>query len=264
MATHLAKSSDTDKRVRTRWRWGIVIVLIGIVIAVYSFLAVQSSVSTPVAQPVTTASSTPTPAITAARPTVTSTPTTHVVAPESVTPAAPSAEPVVPASIPLKADPVRIEIPSARIDLQVLPLPASSIQGELLTPPNDSNAYSVNLEGVYDQPGAGSTDLSLIVAHACVGLAVCQQIDWQFNRLSDPTLVKAGTAVFVHTKNGKVCYRVDQDTVTYDKFSFSDEIDEFVFGSVPRPGKLVLVSCYTADVHAKNVAAVASMVSCDS
>jgi hypothetical protein len=163
-------------------------------------------------------------------------------------------------TVPLKADPIRIEIPEANIDTTVSlqPLSGNERQARYLKPPNDPTAYWSDL---FDRPGSDSTDLTYISGHGCEGLAICNEIDWPFSRLSDPNLVKEGTAVVVHTTNGKVCYGVDRPIATYPKASLKNQAE--VFGKSPLPGRLVLVSCYTGSIHDRNVVAIASQLPCD-
>jgi hypothetical protein len=164
------------------------------------------------------------------------------------------------ASIPQKAAPTWISIPDAdiSIDVSALPMTEAQRQARYWVPPNVPNAFWVDS---YDQPGAGSVDLSLIVAHACEGLAVCDTIDWQFGRLSDASRVKSGTAINITTPNGRVCFTADSGPATYEKDRLQKHAVE-VWGKAPRPGKLVLISCYTGDIHEKNVVIVASLTAC--
>lgn len=170
-------------------------------------------------------------------------------------------KPTIENIIPLKAEPTRLDIPDANISVAVSlhPLTNSERQARYLKPPNDPTGYWTDL---FDMPGRDATDLTYISGHGCEGLPICSQIDWPFNRLSDPALVKRGTAVFVTTKNGKVCYSVDRDIATYQKTSLKDQVE--VFGKVEQPERLVLVSCYTGAIHDRNVVAVATRIPCAS
>jgi hypothetical protein len=181
-------------------------------------------------------------------------------APAVETPVA-TASAVAPNAIPAKAEPLRIDIPAARISTTVSRQPMTDAQRQerYLVPPNEPTAYWSDL---FDQPGGDSADLTYISGHGCEGLSICETIDWQFSRLSDPNLIKAGTDVSVFTKNGEVCYKVDENPVTYEKTELKHQ--SAVFGKAARPGKLVLVSCYTAAIHDRNVVVIASVVSCRS
>lgn len=161
--------------------------------------------------------------------------------------------------IPLKSEPLRLDIPDANISVSVSlhPLTDNERSARYLRPPNDPNGYWTDL---FDQPGRDATDLTYISGHGCEGLPICHEIDWPFNRLSDPTLVKKGTGVFVSTKNGKVCYSVDRDTATYEKGDLKNQGE--IFGEVEQPQRLILVSCYTGAIHDRNVVAVATRVAC--
>lgn len=224
---------------------------------------VQETTSGASARPTTVAVSTPAvtvPPKETVTPTISSAPELDQPQPVAVVPTTPVDPATVAHPIPVKAMPTWITIPDARISVDVSPLPMTEAQRQnrYWVPPNVPNAYWVDS---YDQIGSGSTDLALIVAHACEGLNVCATIDWQFSRLSDARLVKAGTEILVTTHNGSVCYKVDTDPVTYEKDQLQKHAVD-VWGKAPRPGKLVLISCYTGDIHEKNVVVIASMVSC--
>lgn len=262
MPNHLA--GRTQGSVRTTGKW-----LIGFVVLASVVLAIllgqpqpQNSNSTTTDRPPVAFSATPTPVSTptesfSAEPFVTPTPVAPTESPARVIPdetAKAKAE-----AIPPKAEPTHISIPDANISMSVSVLPQSSFKGQDLVPPDTPDAYWVSS---FDQPGVNATDMTMIIAHACDGLAICDRLDWQFSRLSDRNLVKKGTEVVVQTANGNVCYTVDDDPATYDKSTFYKQVA--VYGSGPRPDKLVLVSCYTADIYEQNVAAVASIKPCGS
>lgn len=254
MAIHLANLSNN--RYRTILKW----VLAAVAVALITFLMVaisntpQQSDSSADVRPIIAATESPVPVDQPAVVTESLSGDPIVSIPE--TPA--EIEP-----IPLQATPIRVVVPDARIDMHVLPLPQSSIidtpgdEGVTLIPPETPDAY---LADRYTQAGSDVADLAMIIAHACKDHPICNQMDWQFNRLSNRALIKKGTELFVETNNGKVCYSVDADPVTYSKETFFDQPD--VFGVVPQPGRLVLVSCYTEDLQ-ERVAVVASMKPCD-
>lgn len=217
----------------------------------------QPPASSPVAQPSIIISSMPSASNVVPPPVV----QLQVAAP-NVTPVPTMTVPVQPTNvIPSKDAPIWIDIPAARIsvDVSLLPMTESQRQERYWVPPNVPNAFWVDS---FDQPGANSTDLTLIMAHACDGLAICQTIDWQFGRLSDANLMVAGTEIIVTTRAGKVCYVADSGPVTYEKDQLKKHAVD-VWGKDRRPGKLVLISCYTGDIHEKNVVVIASLVSCN-
>lgn len=254
MANHVPEPSGKRPYVTLRWK----IILTMVVTAFLVLFLLQPMQHHSAAQSNNIVSSLPTITSAATQPTVVE---SHEVMPTAEP--EPSTTAVLPAvnAIPAKSAPTWINIPDARIsiDVSVLPMTESQRQVRYGVPPNVPNAFWVD---TYDLPGSGSTDLALIMAHACDGLAVCKTIDWQFGRLSEAGLVKAGTDIFVTTQTGKVCYVADTNPVTYEKEQLADAVD--VWGKAPRPGKLVLVSCYTGDIHEKNVVVIASMVACDS
>lgn len=262
MANHLAKPFDGHARTPLKVRACFALLCIAVMV-LFFVQPVQKTVIATASQPVISAVPTPTFEVTSK---ATAAPTTlpapeqpQPVAVAPVTPVAP-VEPVTVHPIPLKAAPTWITIPDARISVDVSPLPMTEAQrrDRYWIPPNVPDAFWVDS---YDQSGSGSTDLALIVAHACEGLSVCATIDWQFSRLSEAGLVKAGTEIFVTTHGGNVCYVADADPVTYEKDQLQKHAVD-VWGKAPRPGKLVLISCYTRDIHEKNVVIIASMVSC--
>lgn len=256
MANHLKDPPDGQVSVVLKWKIAMTVAFTALLVLLFVH-PVQHFASTPDVQSSIVISSSPS-VDDVAPPTVVELPKVT----PSVTPS--STATVVPPpinTIPLKAPPTWIDIPDAHIsvDVSVLPMTESQRQTRYWVPPNVPNAFWVDS---FDQPGAGSIDLSLIVAHACDGLAVCETIDWQFGRLSDTSLVREGTEIFVTTLAGKVCYVADAGPATYKKDQLEDAVD--VWGRAPRPNKLVLISCYTGDIHERNVVVVASMVACGS
>lgn len=260
MANHVAESSP-PKRVLTWIEWRSIFILVCIVGLVILFVQPVQKVGPQAVLPqdVIISSHAPVSGY-VPRPIEPTTQPAPQVTEEAIP--LPAAEPVESSGVlpvPLKAAPTRIQIPDANIDTTVSlhPLSDSERQARYLEPPNDPIAYWSDL---FDQPGSNSTDLTYISGHGCEGLAICKEIDWPFSRLSDPNLVKEGTAVFVYTSNGEVCYRVDGPITTYPKTSLKNKAA--VFGNAPLPERLVLVSCYTGAIHDRNVVSIASRVSC--
>ncbi|GAC1377142.1 MAG: hypothetical protein NVSMB43_18010 [Pseudarthrobacter sp.] len=177
--------------------------------------------------------------------------------PATPSPASPSPTPY---TIPLKADPVRVTVPSAHIDAAVSLLPQQDIAGSKITIPSGQDPAPYWVHDQYrDQPGSNSTDLTLILAHSCKDLPLCSTTDFPFNRLSDPALVSAGTDVAVTTTNGKVCYTVTRVT-TSDKENLVNRAD--IVGTAPLPTRLLLVSCYMDNINTQNIVVIADRASC--
>jgi hypothetical protein len=165
-----------------------------------------------------------------------------------------------PYTIPLKADPVRITVPSAHIDAAVSLLPQQDIAGSKITIPSGQDPAPYWVHDQYrDQPGSNSTDLTLILAHSCKDLPLCSTTDFSFSRLSDPALVSAGTDVAVTTTNGKVCFKVTRVT-TSDKDNLVNRAD--IVGTAPLPTRLLLVSCYMDNINTQNIVVIADRASC--
>lgn len=252
MANHVSESSRP--RTRKIWVWvGCLVILCCVGVGLVVWQNEQTTSSGADTQPAITLTTPPESSVNPSL-SVTESPVAEPTVEKSVKPASDTI-------VPLKAEPTRLDIPDANISVSVSlhPLTDSERQARYLKPPNDPAGYWTDL---FDMPGRDATDLTYISGHGCEGLPICSQIDWPFNRLSDPTLVKKGTAVFVTTKNGKVCYTVDHDITTYPKETLKNQPE--VFGKVPQPQRLVLISCYTGDIHGRNVVAVATRTPCAS
>ncbi|GEM_PF-2090937 len=163
-------------------------------------------------------------------------------------------------AIPTKAVPLRLVVASAAIDTPIseLPMTAEQVASRDFIPPQNPQGYSVNL---FDMPGRDSTDLSLIVGHGCAGIPECAMQDWQFSRLSDPTLVHVGTAISVYTANGQVCSTVTR-VVAYDYSDAAGQATIFGGQGDRKPGEIVLAACYTQDIHGKNIFVISSIHPC--
>jgi LPXTG-site transpeptidase (sortase) family protein len=150
--------------------------------------------------------------------------------------------------IPAASQPRRLQVPSAAIDITVASLPEDSVDGSVITPPEDPTlAYWVSQFG-FSLAGEGSTDTVVIAAHSGV------DSKWLFNRLSDSALVKAGNLIIITTDTGTLTYKV---TVT-NHVARNDVGDAYLEGH--HPDELLLISCYTADLHAQNRLVVATLV----
>jgi LPXTG-site transpeptidase (sortase) family protein len=156
----------------------------------------------------------------------------------------PSATKVIPAA----SQPRRLQVPSAAIDITVASLPEDSVDGSVITPPEDPTlVYWVSQFG-FSLAGEGSTDTVVIAAHSGV------DSKWLFNRLSDSALVKVGDLIIITTDIGILNYKV---TVT-DHVARNDVANAYL--NSHRPDELLLVSCFTADLHAQNRLVVATLV----
>lgn len=146
-------------------------------------------------------------------------------------------------ALPPAAAPLRIVYPAAGIDVAVHPLDPSpgDIASRTIVPPVSFDGYWVTTFGT---PGAGSANTTYIMGHSWEGR------DAPFNRLSSATA--AGDIFDVTTTAGKISYKVESIS-TEDKSTLKDhQIWQVV------PNRLVLISCYTADLFGKNVVLVAS------
>ncbi|MDQ0619380.1 class F sortase [Arthrobacter globiformis] len=139
--------------------------------------------------------------------------------------------------------PQRIVYPAIGMDVAVHPLKPSSsdVESQSIVPPESLDGYWLT---PYGMPGSGSRNTTYVVGHSWEGL------DAPFNRLS--TRAGRGDVFTVHTAAGQLKYRVDSVT-TYTKSTLKDSP---IWNVVPN--RLVVISCYTADLWGKNVAVVAS------
>lgn len=129
------------------------------------------------------------------------------------------------------------------MDQNVVSLTPQVDAGESIVPPRTLDAYWL---ASYGAPGPGSTNTTYVVGHS-----------WEdrpspFNNLSVQS--KVGDRLTVTTAEGILDYRVDEIT-TENKDTLKDSA---IWAIVP--GRLVLVSCYTADLWEKNIVLVASPI----
>lgn len=194
-------------------------------------------------------------ALTQETPVASSSPTTK---PAPLTPSLAPSPPTTPTvkkteepTIPTKGAPVRLVVASAAIDTPIseLPMTPEQVASRDFIPPQNPQGYSVSL---FDMPGRDAADLSVIIGHGCAGIPECDTQDWQFSRLSDPALVHVGTDVSVYTTNGRVCSTVTR-VVAYDKNDAAGQATIFGYQGDRKPGEIVLVACYTQDIHGKNI-----------
>ncbi|MBG6185537.1 MULTISPECIES: sortase [unclassified Arthrobacter] len=129
------------------------------------------------------------------------------------------------------------------MDLDILPLtPTAGDQSSgTIIPPATLDAYWLT---PYGTPGTGSVNTTYIVGHSW------ENRDSAFNRASSQA--KPGDLFTVTTTTGEVTYTVNSVT-THNKDTLNtSDIWDIV------PGRLILVSCYTADLWGKNVVVTAS------
>jgi hypothetical protein len=150
--------------------------------------------------------------------------------------------------VPAAEVPTRIIYPEANIDMLVAPMDG---RPKVLDPPVDSNAHWLNNYGLV---GTASTDTVYVVAHSCgLGYPGCSPQTFPFNNLS--TRAALGQRITAQTANGEAHYKVT-DVFSYNKDSAPTE-KRGTWDQVP--GRLVLISCYTADLLGKNVVVFAEL-----
>lgn len=93
-------------------------------------------------------------------------------------------------------------------------------------------------------PGAGSTNTTYLVGHSWEGQAS------PFNNIS--TLAQAGDRITVTTAEGLLEFRVDSVATEYKDTLRDSEIWDRV------PARLILITCYAADLWGKNIVVLAS------
>lgn len=112
----------------------------------------------------------------------------------------------------------------------------SELAAQAIVPPFTLDAYWLT---PYGSPGEGSTNTTYITSHSW------EDRDAPFNRLSTDVLV--GDPLTVTTETGVLDYVIESVT-THDKDTLkTSDIWDIV------PHRLVLISCYTADLWGKNV-----------
>lgn len=158
--------------------------------------------------------------------------------------------------VPAAAPPLRMIIPRLGVDTKVVNLPISNpAEGMMVNPPQSPEGFWLNLWGM---PGAGSTDMTVISGHSCVGLAICQQENWQFTKLSNHAVL--GDRIDVRTVNGIVHYTVDQIFRGVPRADLTT--NEAIYGTSAMPCRLIVVTCDTRDVYVDNYVVTAKRESC--
>lgn len=165
--------------------------------------------------------------------------------PNAVIPTAPgsagtaAAGPVASSPAPVEAQgspPLHITYPAVGMDQDVLPLAPEENSAGSVVPPATPDAYWLT---PYGSPGPGSTNTTYIVGHS-----------WEdrgsaFNNLS--AQAKPGDHLTLTTAQGTLSYTVNGIT-TEDKDTLKNSQ---IWAKVP--GRLILVSCYTADFRGQNI-----------
>lgn len=189
-------------------------------------------------------------AVVSASPTPSASPATPVPPVQTKEPEVTSASPPAPVQpvIVVASKPIRFVYSDLGINMPTVPMDGRSY---VLDPPVDTNAHWLNNYGLV---GTGSHDTAYIIAHSCgLGYPGCSPETFPFNKLS--TQAAVGQLITVFTETGEVRYRVT-DVFSYDKNSTPAEKR----GTWdPVPGRLVVMSCYTADLLGKNVVVFAQL-----
>ncbi|HSN37139.1 MAG TPA: class F sortase [Arthrobacter sp.] len=164
---------------------------------------------------------------------------------------APMTAPLAPADAPLTAEastpapqgsaPLHITYPVIGMDQDVLPLTPQDLGPQAtIVPPLTADAYWLT---PYGSPG--STDTTYIIGHSWEGR------DSAFNHLS--SRAKPGNRLTVTTAAGPATYTVKTIT-TEDKNTLKDSR---IWDRIPN--RLILVSCYTADLRGTNIIVTADL-----
>lgn len=171
---------------------------------------------------------------------------THTASPtHNASPTAPVASAATKSQVPPAAAPTALSVPSADIEVPVLPLTPTEddLATQSIVPPETLDGYWLTN---YGKPGDGSDNTVYITGHSWEGR------ESPFNRLS--TEVEVGDTVTLTTDEGAIDYVVDSVT-THNKDTLKDSD---IWNIVPN--RLVLISCFTEDLWGKNVIVTAAPV----
>lgn len=147
-----------------------------------------------------------------------------------------------PPPVPVGSPPLHITYPGIGMNQDILPLvPEAGAQASIV-PPITTSAYWLT---PYGSPG--SADTTYIVGHSWQGR------DTAFNHLSSDA--KRGDRITITTAAGTGTYTVT-DVSTENKHTLKDSP---IWNKVP--GRLILVSCYTADLWGTNMIVTADLTS---
>ncbi|WP_309996040.1 class F sortase [Paenarthrobacter nitroguajacolicus] len=134
--------------------------------------------------------------------------------------------------------PLHITYEAVGLDQAVVPLTptAEELQLGAIVPPHTSDAYWLS---PYGMPGGGSTNTTYIVGHSLEGQPS------PFNNISERA--RPGDLLTVTTAEGQLGYRIAAVTTEYkDTLKDSAIWDK-------QPGRLMVITCYTADLWGKNI-----------
>lgn len=147
------------------------------------------------------------------------------------------------APAPTGSPPLHITYRTVGLDQAVVPLAPTEAERELgsIIPPYTHDAYWLD---PYGMPGAGSTNTTYLVGHSWEGQPS------PFNNIS--TLARPGDRITVATAEGLLEFRVDSVATEYKDTLRDSEIWDRV------PGRLILITCYAADLWGKNIIVQAS------
>ncbi|WP_286140238.1 class F sortase [Arthrobacter sp. Rue61a] len=139
--------------------------------------------------------------------------------------------------------PLHITYAAVGMDQAVVSLAPTLQELELnsIVPPHTPDAYWLS---PYGMPGEGSMNTTYVVGHSWEGGAS------PFNNIS--TLAKAGDLLTVTTAEGQLDFKVDDVTTEYKETLRDSKIWDIV------PGRLILITCYAADLWGKNIIVQAS------
>ena len=177
--------------------------------------------------------------------------TAGLASPPSAAGPVPVTEPLAPTEAPLTAEattpaapgspPLRITYPVIGMDQDVVPLTPQDLGPQAtIVPPLTTDAYWLT---PYGSPG--STDTTYLIGHSWEGR------DSAFNHLS--SRAKPGNQLIVTTAAGPATYTVKSVT-TENKNTLRDSP---IWDRIPN--RLILVSCYTADLQGTNVIVTADL-----
>ncbi|MET3370232.1 UNVERIFIED_CONTAM: hypothetical protein ABIE34_003500 [Jeotgalibacillus campisalis] len=149
------------------------------------------------------------------------------------------------AALEAGAPPLHITYDAVGLDQGIVPLTptAQELEVNAIVPPHTPDAYWLS---PYGMPGGGSTNTTYVVGHSLEGG------ESPFNNIS--ARARAGDLLTVTTAEGQLDFRVDGVTTEYKETLRDSKIWDIV------PGRLILITCYAADLWGKNIIVQASPV----
>lgn len=139
--------------------------------------------------------------------------------------------------------PLHITYPAVGMDQDILPLSPTADEDSTgsVVPPKTLDAYWLT---PYGSPGPGSTNTTYIAGHSWEDRGTA------FNNIS--IQAKLGDQLMITTAKGTLSYQVTAIT-TENKATLKDSA---IWAKVP--GKVILITCYTADFRGTNIIVEAS------